>query len=758
MKVFGSGLFGLRMFAVICGIVTVVFVYLLARELFGVRAAIIAGFFMAFQSAGALFSRMELSNAPTPALTVVSFYFLARGLRTRRHLFFVLGGVAAAFNVYYYAGGRLTGLVAAIFLAYVSIFHRPFVRRYASQIGAFGLALLLVYTPFLFSLLAFPIHATDYPNDRFIWLHHADLARLYGTSSWPLILWNQLTRTLSIITFNADYSANGILNYPIARPLEAALVILGLAWALWRWRDTRYALLSIWFWTTIFAGGVLTIEAPNLPRIVAILPVLPIAMAAVLDRFAERIAFILPSVLLPEGEPIPAATKSSPVTRLTVRLGSQRAASWIGLAAVMSVVAVSGLNNWQMYIGYYLNTHQNPVVTGQALYVRNQGTKFLFYDLGDPNVFWDHGDNKFINSSVSGRDSLNPSDDLPITGNGPHANRDVNFMVWYPMYSYLPVLRTYYPEGKLLRIPEGDRDDPASPLYTYIVTHRQIDAHRRLHARYVSKGGLIVDRLEPRVGLPPGSSPPNGLSYPVSAGWSGDFLAPTAGIYRFRLNRPGSSTLRIDGVDVFPSSAGRIVTARLSRGLHSLNLSASLKSPQSRIDLSWSSGNAAYTPLPRRYLWDGHLGPSWVGTLDPISGPTSLLPPLAAIETSDAFLGFRDVGQSVGLRYGGADGNWVSNLRIHHSGKYRLGLSSIGFSSLAVDGKTILQDPGTNQNAPVIQRTVPLRSGSHLIRVIYRWGTGTGRLEVYWSPPGLTRRILLSPALSPAGSGITILP
>ncbi|HEX6507039.1 MAG TPA: glycosyltransferase family 39 protein, partial [Chloroflexota bacterium] len=62
MKVFGTGLVGLRSFVVFCGLVTVLFTYLLGREMFGQRGAIIAGSFMAFQSAGLIFSRQEFSN------------------------------------------------------------------------------------------------------------------------------------------------------------------------------------------------------------------------------------------------------------------------------------------------------------------------------------------------------------------------------------------------------------------------------------------------------------------------------------------------------------------------------------------------------------------------------------------------------------------------------------------------------------------------------------------------------------------------
>ena len=59
------------------------------------------------------------------------------------------------------------------------------------------------------------------------------------------------------------YPFNGL---PAVKPIELVLLLLGLAWALWRWRDTRMAVLSMWFWSGLIAGGVLTLEAPYFAR------------------------------------------------------------------------------------------------------------------------------------------------------------------------------------------------------------------------------------------------------------------------------------------------------------------------------------------------------------------------------------------------------------------------------------------------------------------------------------------------------------
>lgn len=726
MKLFGTNLFGLRMFAVICGLVTVVFVYLIAREMFGLQGAIAAGFLMAFQSADLLFSRMELSNAPIPALTAASFYFLLRGLRAGRYLDFVLGGMTAGFDAYFYAGGRLTGPVAVLFLLFVAALHPRLARSYWPQCLAFLFALLLVSTPSIGSLIAYPIHSTDYPNNRFIWLHHSDLAALYGTNSWPAILWNQLQRTLSIITYNPDVSANGILNYPIARPLEAALIILGLVWAAWRWRDTRFALVNVWFWTAIIAGGVLTTEAPNLPRIVAILPVLPLLMAGVLDHLAEQLVGL-----------------TGRFSRPRYRAVGQR----LGLAVVGSAVLTAGIHNWQTYVGYYLNTHQNPVVTGQAQYVRREGYRYAYLDLGAPDVYWTHGDNKFINRGASGRDMLNPASDLPITYN---AGRPVILLDWFPMYTYRPVLQRIYPNGTTQVIPLGDKTDPASPLDTVIESQRQLDAYRVVSATYRSVSGATVTRHEPALGLPPRALPPSGLRYPVTATWRGDLFAPLYGVFWLRVAGGAGARLTIDGVAV--GGPGRLMMAR---GLHAVRLTARLGSASSRPYLAWARGKSRLEPVPRQFLWDGHVGPAWAGTIRRFPDPqTGMLTP-PPVHRTDSILAFRDVQRAFGPT-SAVDARWGSRLRVQRAGTYRFGFRAVGDAELRVDGQVAVRDAGRDPNLPLLSRPVQLSAGTHRLEVRYQWQSfeGTGELELWWRPPGGQDGIMLSGHLSPAVPGI----
>jgi len=744
IQLFGSNLAGLRAFAVGAGLVTVLFVYLTAREMFGPRAAVMAGAFAAFSSAAILFSRQEFSNGTLPAGLAITAYCVLRGLRTRRHGDFVFAGLAAGFAVYYFAGGRLVALVAVALFAYLLLRHAGFLTFYGTRVAAFLLAYYLASAPFWAYDAAHPTLAGQYPFNRFVWLHYDELAARYQTTEWTGILWHQLVRTLSILTHGVDVSAMGALDYPIAQPIEAVLIVLGVAWAAWRWRDTRFALISLWFWTSIVLGGVLTMDAPNLPRIVGILAILPIIMASVLDH------------LVTQGVALLAGAQWTPAVA--------RRGQVVGNALAAAVLVVAGLGQAQMFLGYYLNTHQNPIVTMQAAYVQQHVQNTRFYNLGAPLVYWTHGDNRYLNPQADGADLANVTNGLPIVDNGPTGEKDVVFLVWPVMADYLPLLQTYYPGGTEERVDLGDTQNPGSLLIAYHVPQSTIAAHRAIQARYVPPSGLAIDRPEPAFGQA-GTPPPTGLRYPAAATWTGGLVAPSYDTYQFELQAPPGAQLVIDGLDVFSPTQMLTGTATatlvLARGPHSVQLRASLAGANTLVALRWAPGLAALAPIARQYLWDNHTGRAWTGEIQPMDPLDPLLEESGDVQNPhrqtgvdrrrvDGFLGFRDTGTAFGPGRP-LSARWTTTVRITQGGAYTFALHSNGDSILSVDGKPVVDNVLGGTRAHQASGTVALMPGVHSVEVRYAWLSELGYLECWWTPPGAARQLLLAPGMSPAG-------
>lgn len=722
MKVFGTNLVGLRSFAVFCGLATVLFVYLAAREMFGVRAGTLAGCFIAFQSADVYFGRELSSNAPFPALLAIALYFLVRGLRTRRHLDFIIAGFAAGFEVYYYAGGRLVPFMGLACLLYLAVTNRHFLRAYWSHALLYIVAAAMIAAPFVAYYLAFPLHSYDYPNDRFIWLHHDQLTATYGTGDWRTIVWDQLQRTLALITYNVDGSAINILDYPIAQPLEAVLVVLGMAWALWRWRDTRFAFLSIIFWMSVLIGGVLTVDAPNVPRIMGVLIVMPIVIAAVLDHFAVLIVAAARRLL-----PAPSAP------------GAGHLASGAVLAAA---VAVPGGENWHMYIDHFLHLHTSTDVTGQALFVQRTGYAYHYYDLGAPELYWRHGDNRFINHDAEGEDVINPAETLPLTDNGARANRPAAFLIWPPMYRYLPALRAFYPGGHKEVIHLGDREHQMQPLVAYLLPSAEIDRHRAVQVTYRTADHGIVRAMAPSVGLGSLQNPPPGLNYPVQATWSGDLVIAEDNLYHFRA--PSGAILTIDGTRIAVRNRTPI---RLVRGLHTLRFSVRLTAPTSPASLRWALGGSAFAAIPRLSLWDGHVSGAWLGSITPVGVSGQGGP---AVSRVDSLLGYRNIAQALEIP-GQFEGTWRTTVVVPRAGRFRFDLNASGPTTLSVGTTRVVDDPAVSSAPQEAGGSIVLRPGRYPVIVRSVGSTIPSYLEVQWQPPGEPVQMMLGSGQASVG-------
>ncbi|MEO7761345.1 MAG: glycosyltransferase family 39 protein [Casimicrobiaceae bacterium] len=532
MKVFGTDLFGLRMFSATAGTLLLLPFYWLVRRWFGVRTALIGGSLLAVSDVAVHFSRLELSSITTPLFLVVGFLFFFRGLETRRALDFVLAGFGHMATLCFYFAGRLTPIMVLAFVVYLflvmpvlrvpSAYRRlrdssPRRRRLslAAQAATAQLDALREYAiPLLFYAVACVCFASPLasyysdhrpqlsarPLEKLIFNNEDRMTAQYGVSHAPLyfglsmpdpgdalpmpfafeptpfslrivddafwgrVLWAQLQTTLSMLTYRSDASTFfTFTGEAVAKPIEAALIVLGAAWALWLWRDARMAALSIWFWSTIFAGGVLTIDAPYMPRCIGIIAPMAVFAAIYLNKLiAEWLDY--------------AATRSA----------SGKPSRVARYAATATVGALIGFLAWQNFYDYYVR-YLGPWVfrasTGQAIFVHAMNDRITaegrpapeFLNLGSNYIYWNHGTNRFLNHGKLGRDVKNPGDALAV---GEDSGRDIVFVIWPMNLSNLPAIKSRYPNGSEESFYYGRPDEPEPLLVSYRVRREHIAGSR----------------------------------------------------------------------------------------------------------------------------------------------------------------------------------------------------------------------------------------------------------------------------------------
>lgn len=113
MKVAGTGLTGLYLAGVIEGLLVIVAVYLLGRDLFGPRAGVLAAALMTISYTHLHFSRTCAYIDPV-FFTVWALYLLVRALRSGSGLAAVASGALIAFDLEMYYSGRAVVFLAAL--------------------------------------------------------------------------------------------------------------------------------------------------------------------------------------------------------------------------------------------------------------------------------------------------------------------------------------------------------------------------------------------------------------------------------------------------------------------------------------------------------------------------------------------------------------------------------------------------------------------------------------------------------------------
>jgi len=251
LKLGGIGLATVRLPAALFGAATVLPFYGLVRSVWGRAAAIAGASIMAFSAANVHFSRMALNNITTPFFWTVCFFFLLRGLRTRRPTDWALAGLSGGLSEYFYYSTRLLPFILVTFIAYLLVVHWRQARRYVGQFGWLALGYVAGFGPLLSYFVTHPRLYYGRGAGMLVWnripANWQDVHQMWNTL-WPIISENLLgvsTHSGQDITYFA----------PLLLPAEAALLILGIALLAWRWWHPAAFLVLLSGLAVFFVGG-----------------------------------------------------------------------------------------------------------------------------------------------------------------------------------------------------------------------------------------------------------------------------------------------------------------------------------------------------------------------------------------------------------------------------------------------------------------------------------------------------------------------
>lgn len=223
----GDNALGIRLTAVLCGLLTVAFTYRWARLLADRRTALLAMALLAVSFWPLWMSRVGLRAVSLPPLVALTGWLYTRALVSTPAVGrYVLAGVALGLTLYTYPASFTAPLVFVALTVYMAFFRWGVLRRAPLGHLAFWLAAALAYLPLGVTLTRVEggylrVRQTALPLQA---LREGDPGPLLEAAGKTLLMWTH--RGDPLWRYN-------IADRPVFNPALAAIFVLGLLMALW---------------------------------------------------------------------------------------------------------------------------------------------------------------------------------------------------------------------------------------------------------------------------------------------------------------------------------------------------------------------------------------------------------------------------------------------------------------------------------------------------------------------------------------------
>ncbi len=700
-RLLGTTFTAVKLQSLLPGILTVLALWLLARELFGRAPALFAAAFLAFNRWHFNMSRWGWNELYPPLMQVLSLYFIIRAARRRSWGDWAMAGFLLGLGMFTYLSIRLAVVAIVLYLAYRAVVERGFLRRNWQGLLVFVAFYVLTFAPLAFTYYKEPF--TFLNRSRQVSIVHDIEAG--GGSLAPLA--ESAKRHLLMFHVAGDGNArHNLPGAPMLDPITGAFFLLGGGWAIWKWRDHRRGLALIWVGVTLL-GGVFSqlSEAPQAYRTLAAAPAIALLCADAYD-------LSLRGLLAP----------------------ARRWRYWLWLAGGVAAVGLlaAGWLNYNVYFNKQANSPAvyvafSPLETTVArevvakrdnnrLYLSPRlyyfaPLRFFAYEpaqaIGVSLGPWRYSPFRKLGGGLEkpGFNLADPGLDLPL----PDLGGDNAVFLLDQHFGYvLDLFRYFYPGTQAREV----SDRMGAPLYLEVTVPGDEIQALQAHNRADEAAGI------------------QGLYIPASG--------------EYQMEAPAPGRILLDG-EPFGTE-----TRFLGKGLHALqivDLPAGL--PADAPVLSWQgpgdSGPAVSGPVPDSALFrkppsgQGLLGTYYAS--DNWTGPELMqrVDPLLLTSWPDP--------EPV---FGAFSATWTGELLAPAEGLYAFQLNADDGVRLTVAGQ-MLGESLNPDTVNMVAAATNLTAGPHPVRIDYFQRGGGKALEFFWQPPGQAMQPVAPQYLRPAG-------
>ncbi|HKX32935.1 MAG TPA: glycosyltransferase family 39 protein [Blastocatellia bacterium] len=266
----------LRLPSPIFGTLTVLGVYLLTRELFGKKVALLAAFLLATSFWHLIFSRIGFRAITAPFYGAWGLWLLVVALRVKKYsrslLLSLSAGLVLGLGFHSYIAFRVLPVLAVLLFlrAWLSRRREPEPdRRWPALAGVFLLGLIVSAAPLL-------IHFARVPQDFFS--RTAQLSLAASEHPWHDLLDNTV-KTAKMFHFKGDENwRHNFSGRPELPRLVGLFFLVGLALAVWRLREKTPGYWLCLAWLAVAAAPVIVANGSVPHALRAILMIPPVFM------------------------------------------------------------------------------------------------------------------------------------------------------------------------------------------------------------------------------------------------------------------------------------------------------------------------------------------------------------------------------------------------------------------------------------------------------------------------------------------------
>ncbi len=728
VKLFGFSMFAMRFPALLFTLLTIVYLYLLGREMFGRLAGAAAALVFIFGSWSLFVTGLAFSWIVPVALMVMGSYHLLRGVARGKLLQFVISGACLGFGVYMYQTGLVLLLPALLYLVYLSLSDRGFLRRRIGGILAFL---------FSYFAVAMPVLQLWYHNHRLLW-PVSELAPLFqqGGAAGVLSAAGDSLGTYLLALFKLA-PLNAYLNVPVAAllgPIAAGFFVLGALVVLLHWRSERMFFLASWLVCAMLPAafsraplGILT------PKFTLVLPLIGIFVGMVLGAGYSVLA---------RQKWAPKNTAASLVIVMLLLIGATGYHRYFNKFCSNPKYMEAYFSS-EIRLGGFMRglTESASAKVGERKAEKQAKTYLSGYWRGSvPSGLFRQ------NVAIAWTPVRSVTDLLQLGG---REQRTV--IVLEPLYrEVFAWLREFYPRagywelkdpvpGKLIRFNDHFHEEIIACALT--LKGSDYAAARGLEMTVYEKPGhegAAQQKLVSRIQLAGAEG--------GSASWRGSMLAPEQGRYAFGASGRGRFALSLDGREMMAGSLSGDRIAQdlwLAEGLHLLEVKF-FAGEEFRVNIVAPLKEGARELGPDDFFTGDRTG----GLLGKYYLAGSGFKGQPVLQRIDPLLAFRwdPAGLHIGL---GAQFQveWTGKLIVREPGEYELTTSMEDKLSVYLDGQKVFQSRYLQQK--MYGEKISLDQGEHTLRIVDESAGPRLAVVLYWARDGGEREVIPPANLSP---------